>query len=625
MGIDMDDATWKTVISLSDVIDQELRHRRGASSLPNSLEDRLLEQDLGFHESWMSPAEEPQRVPRNIDIFDSPRRWLKPRLSDAGRTDEKVLYHTFVDAQIGAKSISMSSTTAPYLLVLSCHTGRSEIFLSLCNLAFTVNLSTTMKWSHLKLFEESTRLDGGFDFEFPNQQIVIKFLSDREHAAFLSHPTNFFGVVKDRGPRPGEVQLCRELLESYRSRDEIVDAHPATHRQRMDDSYAACELSLYDFCPEDSWKTTRRLVLSSDPSTTKPWCTSHWLPLSRVQVQVQTEEVVLMWSDYQQLDERSNGEYGVWYSYLYRPNKPNCSVTLVFKDPNAARSFVDLILQPFDTPIKTQHVDLLHTFGSESPRQRGQLYRLHELEEESHKGCHALVVINNKANNLQVADVYFLYRDFDFRIENSTRHAIEFPELEVPDYHSSIRDVARRPEDEMEEPTLASVEVAHESTHLDFSCQDELFSFMDSLLGWRLKYCRNVRLVNLDHKWPFLADSHKRPVLHLFEKRIEQEHTRYLRLAIRSMRDDEPFWVTTSPPGAHLHGSKVILKNVRICKGDEIDFKDMQAVDSASRSQQQPHTERKIVILFESNQDARDFKNKVSGVIEDLHLAERTA
>ena len=618
----MDDAVWKDLKGLSDGIDQEFRRWKASPFSSRPEEDVLLQQHVSFEEHWMSPTEDPQHVPKNFDNFDIPQRWLKADPDDAGLDHEKILYRTFVDAQLGNKDLSAKSTGAPYLLVLFCHIGRSELIISLCNLAFTVNLSRCINWSHLMLFEESTRHDGGFEIEFPHQRAVIKFLSNKEHVGFLAHPKAFLSVVKDRGPRPGEVQIFREVLESYQSRDAVIDKQNVSSRPRMNDSYAACELTLYDFCPEESWKTTRRLVLSSDPSTAKPWCTSHWLPLCKIEVQLQAREVVLRWSDYQQLDEKSNGEYGFWYSYLYQPNKPNCSVNLVFKDHVSAESFADTILRPFDTPIKTQHLDLLHNFGSRSTQQRGAVYRLYDIDEESNKGRLAIVLVSNRPNFLQVTDVYFVHRDVDFFLEKSKEHSVAFPDLGVPDYHSSIRGVARRLDEKIEEPEFAGVEVTQESAQIDFSSNEELFSFMEKLLGWKLKYARKVRSITFDHKWPFLVDSHKQSIVHLFEKKAKQEHARYLRLAIRSTNDNESFWATTSPSQPHLHGRKVILKNVRICKGDEIDTKEMHAVHAASRTQQQPHAERKVVVIFKSNQDAQNFAMEVSNTVDDLNVAD---
>ena len=621
----MDDTVWKDLKSLSDGIDQEFRRWKASSFLSRPNEHVLLQQDISFEELWMSPSEDPQRVPQNFDNFDIPRRWLKADPDDAGMDHEKVLYRTFVDAQLGDKALGAKSTGAPYLLVLFCHVGRSELFISLCNLAFTVNLSRSVNWSHLKLFEESTRHDGGFEIEFPHQRAVIKFLSSKEHTDFLAHPKKFLSIVKDREPRPGEVRIFRAVLESYQSRDAVVDTKKTSSRPRLNDSYAACEASLYDFCPEESWKTTRRLVLSSDPSTAKPWSTSHWLPLCKIQVQMQAREVVLRWSDYQQLDEKTNGEYGFLYSYLYQPQKPNCSVNLVFRDSETAVSFVDTILRPFETPIKTQHLDLLHSFGSSSVSQSGAVYRLHDINEASNKGRLAIVVTSNGSNLIQVTNVYFVHRDVDFVLENNKRYSINFPELKVPDYRSSVQEFARRPDEEFEEPEFAGVEVTNESAHIDFSCHEELLSFTESLFVWRLKYCRQVRSVTLDHKWPFLADSHKQPIVHLFEKSAKQKHARYLRLAIRSSNDNnEPVWLTTSPAQPHHHGSKVILKNVKMRKGNEIDMKGMHAVDAASRVQQPSHAERKAVIIFKTAQDAQNFTMEVSNIVDDLNVEDET-
>ena len=532
---------------------------------------------------------------------------------------ERLLYRTFVNAQLGRKSIRpRKSTTAPYMLLLSCHDGRSEISISLCNLAFTVNLSRRMTWDDVHRLEQSTRADGGLDLEFPNQQAVIKFLNDDDRAAFLHLPKTFFSSLKDREPRPGEILNLREGLSTYKSREAMGSGSTALHNRRMNDSNLACEMSLYDFCPEDTWKTTRRLVISSDPATTQPWCISHWLPLSRIQIQVQAQEVTLIWSDYQQLSEKSNGEYGVLHSYVYDADHPNCSVSLVFEDAEAADAFAYCLLHPFDTPFKIDYVDFLGTFGSDSNTQHAQLYQLHDTEEGPKKGRTAIVKVQERPNILQGTEVFFAYRDFDFILECKTRYAIEFPDLEVPEYLSTIQDVAKRPDEEHGHPEYGGVEVINRPARLEFPRKEELFLFVENLMGWKLKFCCKARFVSLDRKASF-SKTYRKPIVHIFEKPATVDKPIKMRLAIRCIKDDESYWITASPQSPVLHSSKVVFKSLQIQRGDEIDSKNLEGIDSTSRSQEQSHTEPRwrLVLVFPSSEEAHEFTSQTGHTSKD--------
>ncbi|KAI9799996.1 MAG: hypothetical protein M1833_003525 [Piccolia ochrophora] len=68
-------------------------------------------------------------------------RWITVEQEDAGREDEKVLYRTFVNAEIGSKALRMKSRGAPYMLLLSVKEGESEPKVTLCNQSGTFSMT----------------------------------------------------------------------------------------------------------------------------------------------------------------------------------------------------------------------------------------------------------------------------------------------------------------------------------------------------------------------------------------------------------------------------------------------------------------------------------------------------
>lgn len=60
-------------------------------------------------------------------------RWCTVEQEDAGREDEHVLFRTFVNAEIGNKSLRLKTREAPYMLLLFTTLGESEPKVAVCN------------------------------------------------------------------------------------------------------------------------------------------------------------------------------------------------------------------------------------------------------------------------------------------------------------------------------------------------------------------------------------------------------------------------------------------------------------------------------------------------------------
>jgi hypothetical protein len=73
-------------------------------------------------------------------------RWITVEQADAGEEDEKVLFRTFVNAEIGAKRYRMRKKGAPYMLLLSTKEGESEPKVTICNQSGTLCLQRDCQW-----------------------------------------------------------------------------------------------------------------------------------------------------------------------------------------------------------------------------------------------------------------------------------------------------------------------------------------------------------------------------------------------------------------------------------------------------------------------------------------------
>jgi len=240
--------------------------------------------------------------------------------------------------------------------------------------------------------------------------------------------------------------------------------------------------------------------------------------------------------------------------------------------------------------------------------------------EDNASGRLAVSVINKHPNQSQVAEMYFIHRDTDFEIVESS-HALYFAELHKPDYQTTIRDVAKMPEEDYESPKLQDVNTALSSLYLDFPCNEERILFVNSMAGWTLRFCTRVRLVSLAHRWPFSSAGYPNALVHIFEM-ISQDDpaTRRLRVSVRSTDEDEVCWLTADVSTPHRQGTTVILKNVTVERGDEIDLLEMQAVDSTARTQLQSRSERRLSIIFRKIGNAQEFMDIAGSKLEDLHI-----
>ena len=75
-------------------------------------------------------------------------RWVTVEQDDAGEENERVLFRTFVNAEIGGKRYRMKSKGAPYLLLLSTKEGESEPRVTICNQSGTLGLSRECEQLH---------------------------------------------------------------------------------------------------------------------------------------------------------------------------------------------------------------------------------------------------------------------------------------------------------------------------------------------------------------------------------------------------------------------------------------------------------------------------------------------
>ena len=614
--------------NISDSVNIELINRRVEMSESRLFgDDAILQQNLGFYERFMQPMEDPKRLPDAVDDLEDPHRWLTPDLEHSGDQGEVCLFRTFVNAQIGPKGSRMKSSDLPYMLVLWCLAGRSEIVVSLLNQHKTINLFRNLTAEDIKRHEGDMEPREGFRIEFPSQDTVVKFLSLADQNEFLDYSRKYFEDIERRRPLPGEFFAFRDGLRSCKLRNpSTTSGH--TFQEPLLEASAPCEITLYGLIPDKVWKTTRRLVISSSPATRNRWCFSRWLPLHKVQVQENGRQVSLIWSDCDHLERTTDGRYISHWSYVWKPDQPNRILELEFDGLEAAGYFVNCILRPYETPYATPYVKLAAQYASPSAAQEVQIYDLCDINETGGKGYNAVVFVRREPSVNYSCDVYFVHRDFDFDFKDTTKYLIEFPNLPTPQYTSDKTDFIYEPKQEDgDNPNLADVELLLSSSSFAFDSHEDRVKVIEHLVGWKLTFCRQALAVHLKVRGHLLSESHERLLVSIWEKTLPQESSSRHVLAMRSSRKrgGAPPWITAQLSGLVSikeagRKSKVVLSNLAFRRGDMIDSGEMSATGRVVERIWHPERKWAATVMFDDKNVMRDFVEKTRVAVDELPL-----
>ena len=280
----------------------------------------------------------------------------------------------------------------------------------------TIHLTTALTSDDLSNGER-TEDPLEFALTFPSQGeggATLRFLSMDAKESFLRLPREYITKMADRDPMPEEFQVYRGSLTSFETRHTMATnkhRNSVTPVSPTPKAQSPCEISLYGRMPNEVYKTTRRLVISSSPDEPTPWCYSYWLPLSSVQVHVEDGSVELHWSDFQHLQHESRNFFDS-YSFVYDADRPNFQLSFVFNpEYSDVREFVDVILKPFETSINFPNMRPEHPFGVLSSNKELRVWNVTDLHEKNPEKYLAIVSVEKKANNRFVTEIFFVHRD----------------------------------------------------------------------------------------------------------------------------------------------------------------------------------------------------------------------
>ncbi|KAL9607546.1 MAG: hypothetical protein Q9167_007549 [Letrouitia subvulpina] len=569
----------KLVMDLYNSLQSDLHGRiLGSSHLTAPDRNVLAKQDLALLESFEQPVELKENCPRAMDDFTTAHRWVMMDKDHAGYEQEKIIFRTFVDAQIGQRHERMKSTNVPYMLLLWTKTGESEIFVTLCNQRGTLNLRRRLTVDDIEDTESLSDDAMIIPFEFPTQATEIRFMTPESLKEFLRYPRDFFAAVKGRDPQMGELTVFQTVLKSYRKPTMCSPDQPSA-AERTSQNFGSCELRLYESLSDTCWKTTRRLVISSAADSKKLGSVSHWLPLSNVRVQVEDSTVTLSWSDLGHLEKINGGNYNPYFSFVYKPDTPNNKVLLVFHNADEAQKFEESILFLTDTPPQ---VRLSSQIETPSAFQETRVYDLYDRDDPD-KGYHAIVAAKKSPQSYHIAQLCYVYRDLGFRFHNEDCTLVDLYDVRAPHYISTRHKMLSRPREQDVRPQFREVTSSLCPMQLLFTCDHDTVKFVERVTGWRLKFYRvAAKLVTTDttHRLSRRKETYKGVGIHLFEK-ASAEGRPQTQLLVQTSECDKPWLsapLTESAGGISMPmGFVAELQGLRIQQGKDIDTKHMTA------------------------------------------------
>ena len=564
-------------------------------------DDVPLKYDLHLLESFEQTIEAEEMIPAAMDDPISALRWFKIDQDNAGMQHEKMLFRTFVNAQLGSLDDRSKSSSAPYMLLVWTTANSCDILVSLCNQQGSVNLSRKLAAEDLEKYQAGAD-NTIFSVDFPAQGAEIKFLSSDDAAGFFAQPLIYFTALEEVKPRSGELITHQTSLSAYNDFSPQALHRDGEARTLVSSKTSSCGLRLYELISDKCWKTTRRLVVNAPPDSTKPECVSHWLPVDHIKMIQEGTKLTIKWSDCGHLKRKQLGSFNFQYSYIYKTDEANRKVVLEFDSSSDAQLFERCVLLPTEIPPQVSV-----KIGIFSASQAIRIYRLTDVDEPDQQ-YHSIALTKFKGS--LVTETYYAYRDLDWVLstKNGTQSIVDFPSLETSHYVSTIPRLLYRPNAKDPAPEFSHVEQALKSAHFEFGCDDDLKRFMYGLTGWTLKFFRPLSKLHLVETGHLInrKEQYKGVLVQLWEKETDGGQPQ-VQLAVRLGEDIKERWITASLFEAHCRSKFSTMNNnlefqaLLLQRGIEVDTKYMNATTTRGLHEQVEKRKRwKATLTFES-------------------------
>ncbi|KAF4762425.1 hypothetical protein N7455_001631 [Penicillium solitum] len=479
------DEDRKSIVELSEAINEELSQYTSVDiPEPSSLHTQNIAiwEPMQPEEIWDGAID--------LDLGLDNMRWIAVDLEDAGSEQEKVLYRTFVNAGIGGKKSRMRTKGAPYMLLLATREGESEPKIILCNQSGTLCLERDFVLDDLPpLIELSNATLTGFPgsrvsepvpFKFEDMSVSISFQFDADLAQFINIPKTYFDAVWQREPID-----ATEFTESviFNTSVDMFEQLNTPTMKSMNPPFVMkfCEMRILERSFGETWRSLRRMVITSSAAEKSPGTMELFMPLSGAQINRgnMSRQMVLQWSDTcQARSDKTDGNYNTLHSNVYDDTAPNIGVGLQFHSHQEAEDFEKAVLEMNFRP----------EFSWSQPSSSGLVYNVVDAGTE-HKQYKAVLVFRTRSS-WRYSDLYYIYRDADYTYDNSS-FSIHFPRIYCTDYISTHVDQLYHPESHV---TFSHCDRKTTQTAIEFDNDLVARTFLSSLSPlYEILYSRRIQ------------------------------------------------------------------------------------------------------------------------------------
>ncbi|RPB04935.1 hypothetical protein L873DRAFT_1786090 [Choiromyces venosus 120613-1] len=251
-----------------------------------------------------------------------PRRSITIEMGHAGVGDEKVLYRSFEEAEVGPRELWPLADSKDYMLliVVPCkHVEPRIILASQSGLMLNrVGSQAISLWGDCNP-ENAEALSAEILFDQMVVPVLFKKASDKSKfdALVQSYPN----AVRAREPDGSKENLVfKWILKSYQELTPSSGSPSAASRPSRPDKY--WELRILETNADKYLDITRRIVISSCARSEYPKCISHFLPPCEVFVRKLPHspcEMEIKWTDCTQRLGSAAGKF----TYGFTPENPN--------------------------------------------------------------------------------------------------------------------------------------------------------------------------------------------------------------------------------------------------------------------------------------------------------------
>ncbi|KAE8153746.1 hypothetical protein BDV25DRAFT_136499 [Aspergillus avenaceus] len=363
-------------------------------------------------------------------------RWITVDQEDAGYEEERVVHRTFVNAGIGSKRLRMRTKGAPYMLLLSTREGESELRITICNQSGTLCLQRD--FTEQDMAQIMNIWDGSFGgapgarvaesvlLQFDAKSVSVTFQYTSDLLRFINIPRAYFNAVQLREPVDSS-----EFSESviFKSSVEVLEQLKAPTMRSMNPPvlHKSCEIRILERAYGEAWRSVRRIVISSSAAEQAPMCYTYFMPMTRVQVDSDSDtgQVLVKWSDTcQEESSKTDGNYNRLYSYIYDDNSPNLGFRLQFGSMKRAEEFERVILSLNGQSTFSWFGDSssVNVYDVVDPALNGKQYKA--------------IMLQKSRLRWKYCNIYYVYRDTDYSCDHRHRRVC-FPRIFYTDYISS--------------------------------------------------------------------------------------------------------------------------------------------------------------------------------------------